>query len=1567
MRRQTQVHNSLQGFHGDLLGRAPCIADETKTVSASMVKVRVNEFADLLIESGVRQGEVVAISHSRGADVLVAVLGILKIGAAFMCLDVNLHEDSRCRRIEAARAKAYVTVNPDGTFDVEMLPVEVVPSGESGDLAYVVFTSGTTGAPKAIGISNLAFRHYRDGILDRIGGRHTMKGKRVASVSSLSVDLGFTTIFLGLAYADFVFLPSNSSARDPSALCAAMAGYEIDVLKITPSHLREALRHADVFPKELLILGGERLEYSLLRQIKNRAPNLQIFNHYGPAETCVGVAAMRVDTLPSYIFDLDGKEGAPIGQALAGTTLRIVNNNGLELGVGEVGELEVEGPTVPSGYLNHSAKEASSFLSAGAKGHLRYRTGDLARFTDQGLEIIGRIDRQIKIDGRRVEPAGVEAVLRGCFGVLDCVVSGRISPYGSLSLLAWVIPEKDYNEHGVRQALRSFLDASDHPAFLISVSEFPRTPSGKVDIGRLPSPDSWKDAGQSAQKEGALALLLRHAEAIFGYIDRKQSFLTAGMQSLDALRLVSTLKGHGWELSVNALFCDILPAEIATQMKASASSVSSPREKIRKATVYEKNLWCAAQIAPANTYKMTVLLEVHGVCDPNIVAEAWRWVLAAQPSCRMRVGEGEPRLLYMDGPSIKVDVRHCALVQNRGSADGALVAAQEFLSAPLSLTSDGIGRSAVFPGGGQCNLIALAIHHLACDGVSVDLLIEALLARLGSTGDPVVLPSRAGMKGISFRGQGVCRDLSNDFVKNLNFSGQYFSVTPFTVAMAAWGIALSALNPDEPLLVGIPVSVREADEWNLVGYFVNTVVVDLSFDPHAQLGEYIRLVQARIATALEARKIPYARASQGLANQVGSLVTFEEYSVRNRGGVSVRRLRSPLGGATFPLDFCIVQDDSGCKATLYTTDNRVSRNEAVAIVVSFERIARRLAECKTTTINETLTLSNSEAKKVLKLGSGVVVDYEFRGLAAGIIENIDHRPEKRGLIVGGAARPLRILDERSRQWVTVLTAHGIHAGRVVAVDLNPGFEQMAALFAIVRIGGIPLPMDPAWPAERKRRFLSEASALISDSEISEGAILPPTMETSPCGTIKYNPSPGDVAYLVGTSGSTGAPKIIPLTHGGLCNHFGWMQRVRPLAESDTVLVWTTPCFDVGVWERFSPLGHGASVVILEGLGARDPIEAARMIGRHNITLFQTTPTLLRALCLDGGVENQFEGRFDIFCGGEPLTQDVVDAVNQSMKRACLHDAYGPAETTIDAMVQFNVHAKGERSVFSAIVDNYHIVVVSREGLLCDYGQPGLVGIAGPGMLSNYYGCDSSQTAEFVELGYEKGGRYFLTGDRAVWNVDGTLRLLGRVDRCIKVNGERMELDEVESVLSSFPGVRESAVTDNCGVLSAYVVTDNDITFRSLAAHLRSQLPSTFVPRLWARMVALPHTVSGKIDRPALVDVATAGVERDDSGFETELESDIATVWRDLLKRDCGPNEVFFDAGGNSLLLLRLCRALNLKFEKEVSIPDLFRAPTIRLQAKLLECGKSAPDIRLSDGGERRTGLAGLALRARGRI
>lgn len=458
---------------------APALRFETTELTYAELNARANRIAHGLRARGIEANVPVGLLMERSADMIVALLGILKAGGCYVPLLPDYPKARVDRQIAETGAAVVLTQANLAEISLnqpsENPPLNTTPE----DLVYIIYTSGSTGNPKGVAVTHANLVHYSSFIVKRLGAASlgTVQGWNFATVSTLSADLGNTSIFPALLSGGCLNVIGFETSMNAELYAAT---HPVDVLKITPSHLTTLLDAAGaaVLPRKFLISGGEALSFALLNRIRE-AGTCQVINHYGPTEATVGCCTFDTAT------DVTEYQPAtvPIGRPIDHDEVYILDTHLEPVPVGTGGELCIGGAGIARGYFNQPEQTAERFVANPFRpGTHMYRTGDLARFLPTGdVEFLGRIDQQIKIRGFRVEPAEIEAAL--CRH--PAIRQAAVIPNEEKVLVAYVIGTKKLQPAEWRAFLSDHLPEYMLPSRLVHIESLPLTPNGKVDTRAL--------------------------------------------------------------------------------------------------------------------------------------------------------------------------------------------------------------------------------------------------------------------------------------------------------------------------------------------------------------------------------------------------------------------------------------------------------------------------------------------------------------------------------------------------------------------------------------------------------------------------------------------------------------------------------------------------------------------------------------------------------------------------------------------------------------------------------------------------------------------------------------------------------------------------------------------------------------------------------------------------------------------------------------------------------------------------------------------------------------------------
>jgi amino acid adenylation domain-containing protein len=541
------------------------------------------------------------------------------------------------------------------------------------------------------------------------------------------------------------------------------------------------------------------------------------------------------------------------------------------------------------------------------------------------------------------------------------------------------------------------------------------------------------------------------------------------------------------------------------------------------------------------------------------------------------------------------------------------------------------------------------------------------------------------------------------------------------------------------------------------------------------------------------------------------------------------------------------------------------------------------------------------------------------------------------------------LDARTNRLARQIDLIAPGGGARVAVMLARSCELVVALLAVLKSGHAYVPLDPDLPAARVQQILREADVAVYLCGDAANAGAAPAnarvlrmdelalVEGDASALAKSDLDDDAPAYVIFTSGTTGKPKGVEVSHRALTNLLASVAREPGFTAKDTMLAVTTVSFDIAALELFAPLVAGGRVVIASREAVRDGFALVKLIREHNATVVQGTPSLWKLL-----LEANFVPRADLrmLCGGESLPRDLAD---QLLVGGPLWNLYGPTETTIWSSLG-RVAPEGP-IVIGAPIANTRMHVLDEHDQLAPIGVVGTLNIGGAGLAHGYFRNPDLTNLAFRMVSVAGGPpqRLYNTGDLARRLPSGDIQVLGRADHQVKLRGFRIELEEIELTLRQVPGIRACAVSlrNDVGAepaLAAYYVADGDLDVEHLSAFVRERLPDYMIPSHWMRLGALPLSPSGKLDRKGLTKPTPEGAiaPRATPAQRTPLEAKIIDVWESVLgRRNIGVDDPIFALGADSLQIFRIAARLS-KLGLPVEARDLMKNPTAAIVARALE-------------------------------
>ena len=793
------------------------------------------------------------------------------------------------------------------------------------------------------------------------------------------------------------------------------------------------------------------------------------------------------------------------------------------------------------------------------------------------------------------------------------------------------------------------------------------------------------------------------------------------------------------------------------------------------------------------------------------------------------------------------------------------------------------------------------------------------------------------------------------------------ALTQATLFRAAWALVLARYSGETDVLFGSVTSGRSPDlpgAETIVGLFINTLPLRVRVPLDAPLLPWLAQLQELQFELLRYQHAPLAEIAALTEIPSGqplfeTILVYENYPFSGRlfermESLGMSELRA-WDKTNYPLTLAVSPGPYPVLQIVY--DRR--RYSALAIqkllghLTALLRALPQSAECR---LAELFLLDEVERRAlIVDRNAAAHSAYPERMLPQLFAERVTLRPQAPALSYGGRQTSYVELASRARAWAGHLAACGIADEALVGIYLERSPEAIISMLATLEAGGAYLPLDPSYPKERLEFMINDAGVrvLITDRKLRER--LPdvgvevllvdelPSVDTGD-RLLPDVCDPDRLAYVMYTSGSTGLPKAVEVTHRGVVRLVG--AGLFALGEDDVELQLVSLSFDPSALEIWSCLLGGGKLVLHP---SRNPSleEIGDALREHHITS-TILITGLFPLMVDEHLDD-LVGLRQLIVGGDVMPPSATQKLLQAAPGLRLINAYGPTEGTIVATAQVMTEPP-EVSTPIPIgrpVANTQIYLLDSAGNLVPDGLPGEIWIGGHGVARGYRARPYLTAQRFADDPFSERprARMYRTGDLGRWRRDGALDFLGRVDSQVKIRGFRVEPGEVEVVLCQHPSVRECSVIAYDSApsdrrLAAYVVprAGESLQGSQLRAYLKSRLPEFMIPSTFTLLEELPRTVNDKVERSLLpTPGASPSSKIERVAPRTMVEKEIQAIWIEVLRiPNLGIDDDFFEAGGHSLLALQTVSRLHARFGPLVRLGDLYQTRTIRSLSALIE-------------------------------
>lgn len=1604
---------------------------------------RANRIAGYLKKRGVENEDRIGVCLKRTENLIAALLGILKSGAAYVPLDPAYPQKRLSLMLDDSQAKFVITetalISQFPSSDSELIVLENV-EGElqkcgvqnletdvvAQNLAYIIYTSGSTGKPKGIAIEHrnvCALIAWADALysLDET--------KKVLASTSICFDLSVFEIFFTLARGGEIYLVENAlellNSKNPSG---------VTLINTVPSAMTELCRQGKI-PEtaQTVNLAGEPLLGHLIEKVYAAPQVRRLYNLYGPSEdTTYSTFAL----MPS-----DRSVNSLIGKPIDNTQTYLLNDTLEPVPVGVVGEIYLGGDGVTRGYFGNPRQTAEKYIPdhlSGKNGARLYKTNDLGKFDENGdLIFLGRSDHQVKIRGFRIELGEIETVIGRHQSVRETtVVAFDSEKTGEKFIAAYIVPNgnAELTTGQIKSYLAEHLTAHMIPASFTFLDALPLTPNGKVDRKKLPAPDETGTVifdNDSAPRTPIEETIIKEFSEILGgkNIGGHSNFFEVGGHSLSAARVVYRLQEiYEIEIPLRAIFEKPTAARLAefvSETLETGKKAESPRiekivgQKTFRLSPAQRKLWFIEKIRPFSpAYNVPAALRLKGNLDTGALEKAFENIINRHDGFRTSFIEieGEPFQTVDDRTRFKLAVE---TVSNAAELNEKI---KTEARRGFDLATGELLRVRLWKLNANEHILLLVMHHIVTDGWSLGVMVKEIrneyARQIGEEfsraenernedlqyADYAEWQNRRvengelarqiefwknkldGISGVlnlptdferpvepSFKGAKIPVHIPPSVVAGLKKAETAQGVTLFVLLTVALNILLHRYTGETDICIGVPVANRLSGETeNIIGFFVNSLVIRTEFGENETVRSLIQKIRKNALEAFSNQEVPFDVLVENLPlkreisrNPIFQVAfAFQNTPIENLvlPGLECEYIEPDTETSKFDLTLDLRETENGLDGHFEYAADLFGEAAVRRMAKHFSAITGLLNEKLSSDVDQLAFLSAGEIGDLKRLSNGESAEYPAHSSLPEIFAQIaGANPSATALVWENGHLTYAELAAKSNALADHLRKCGIKFGDHVAVAMNRSPEAVISLLGILKAGGAYVPIENTFPAERINYVLRDTQAKLILTKNSESDIFAneTDVKIEEIETIlndeglstaapEINISSGSAAYVMFTSGSTGQPKGVSVTHRNIARLVK-NQNFAKLDQTQVILQFAPLSFDASTLEIWGALLNGGRLVLMpDEASSVENIGAA--IEKYGVTTLWLTAGLFH-LMVDEKPETLTRLE-QLLAGGDVLSPAHVNKFLEAAQGKCtLTNGYGPTEnTTFTACFSMREPFRGRSIPVGRAVSNTQVYIVDENLEIVPRGVTGELVAGGDGVSNGYLNKPRLTAESFIPdpFGENKSARLYRTGDLARWREDGTIEFVGRRDAQVKISGYRIEPSEIETVIRLYPSIAQAVVIvekNSFGEknLAAFVKTggENELGTNGLKIFLRKKLPAFMIPPKIVKIAEFPLTVNGKVDKKALALFSKQEKPVGVLAPRTPFEIGIAEIWKTLLDRiEIGIDEDFFELGGHSLLATRLVAALKRDFSVDVPIVKIFENPTVRLQADFVEHRKT---------------------------
>lgn len=1013
----------------------------------------------------------------------------------------------------------------------------------------------------------------------------------------------------------------------------------------------------------------------------------------------------------------------------------------------------------------------------------------------------------------------------------------------------------------------------------------------------------------------------------------------------------------------------------------------------------QRRIWVLSQFPDSEAaYNMGGAHLLTGVVDPGLFSQAFAGLVSRHEILRTVFREDETGEIAQCVLPVQVTLTTGELAE----ADAATVV-RGYFNHPFDLAEGPLLQAGLYQLGEERWLFCYCMHHIISDGWSVNVMIRELLTRyqalLEKKTSPLPIPEFqyidfAAWQQQQLKGTGMHASRSyweqqlggilpvlafpadHERPALQTFNGgihgwmlapqaaqwlQQYSreqgTTLFTGLLSLVYLLLYRYTHQEDMIIGTPAAGRQqAGLDTQIGCYINTLALRARIDGNHGFRELLQQVKQVVLGAQDHQAYPF--------DELITLLNIRRDASRNPFFdvmVSLDNKADVLDGfstgtfniAPFPwkenevskfdFSFSFIERDAALQASIEFNTDIYERETVVRLAGCFNQLLDAVIADATMPLRQ-LPMVSVDLNQTENYPVGTTVISLFE-------EQVRLHPAQ--IAVNDETQQLdyHTLNNYANQVAAGLREkYNIQPGDLVGIMLERSHLVPVAVLGVLKAGAAYVPIATDYPQDRISYIIADSKSKVVLDQSMLRQLIDPKQDVG--NTIL----PDGLAYVIYTSGSTGKPKGVMVDHHALAARIAAETIMFPRAKPLISCLCTSFVFDVSLLELFLPLANGGRIIIPPPSLDLLSIEFLYFLDQHEVNILQGTPGFMQQMLHSMQRSGKQPNKLAYLCiGGESLPAGLFAGLKELLPACCISNHYGPTETTIDALVNYDIQTF-EKNVIGKPLAYTHVLILDPGGQVCPVGVYGEICIGGDGLAKGYLNQQELTAAKFIQ---RVGQRLYRSGDTGRWLSDGSIEFVGRTDDQLKVRGYRIEPGEIESVLCSIPDISAAVVLPvgegNEKELWAYLLSTATLDMQALTNALRNALPAYMVPARFIQLAEFPLTQNGKTDKALLPQMNGVTLETglQYEGARTATEEKLVHIWSMILGRSkdrIGVEHSFFEMGGHSLIATRIVTAMRTTVDPGFSMKDIFIHSTIRKLAAVIDERLQAGKVRDQDAG-----------------